>query len=116
MAEFKLERFKYNWKGVWTTSASYNRDDVVNVGGKTYVCLITHTASADFNTDLLATVSAVIPIQQMGINGRRSKFVGTWATATQYPEGDIVTFDGSIHYCIKDTYLQLLKIIQQIGA
>ena len=40
MAEFKLERFKYNWKGVWT-AASYNRDDVVNVGGKTYVCLIT---------------------------------------------------------------------------
>jgi len=104
MAEFKLERFKYNWKGVWTTSASYNRDDVVNVGGKTYVCLITHTASADFNTDLLATVPGSDPPQPqpkwvLMVDGR--KFVGTWATATQYQEGDIVTFDGSIHYCIK---------------
>ena len=104
MAEFKLERFKYNWKGVWTTSATYNRDDVVNVGGKTYVCLITHTANADFNTDLLATVPGSDPPQPqpkwvLMMDGR--KFVGTWATAIQYQEGDIVTFDGSIHVCIK---------------
>ena len=61
MSEFKLERFKYNWKGVWSNGTAYNRDDVVNVGGKTYVCLITHTSSADFNTDLKATVPGSDP-------------------------------------------------------
>ena len=60
MAEFKLERFKYNWKGM--TFISYNPDDVVNVGGKTYV-FDYPTASADFNTDLLATVIGSDPIQ-----------------------------------------------------
>ena len=56
MSEFKLERFKYNWIGTWTPSYSYNRDDVVNVGCRTFVCLVTHTSSPDFNTDLDATV------------------------------------------------------------
>ena len=90
MSEFKLERFKYNWKGVWSNGTAYNRDDVVNVGGKTYVCLITHTSSADFNTDLDATVpGSDPPIAQpkwvLQTDGR--KWIGTW---TQAPDGRIL--------------------------
>ena len=44
MAEFKLEKFKYKWRGDWSASTSYKRDDVVRVSGKSYVCIITHTA------------------------------------------------------------------------
>jgi len=45
MAEFRLERFKYNWRGEWQTGISYRRDDIVRVGGKSYVCIITHVSS-----------------------------------------------------------------------
>ncbi len=102
MSEFKLERFKYNWKGQWSGGTSYNRDDVVNVGGRTYVCLVTHTADADFNTDLDAIVPGSNPPQPapkwvLHTDGRR--WVGTWVTARQYEEGDIVTYDGTVHFC-----------------
>ena len=56
MAEFKLERFKYIWKGPWVTATVYKRDDVVRVGGKSYVCLKGHTADASFETDLKYTL------------------------------------------------------------
>ena len=54
MAEFKLERFKYNWRGNWVTGREYNRDDVVRLNGKSYVCLVGHTASSLFSSDLTA--------------------------------------------------------------
>ena len=103
MSEFKLERFKYNWIGTWTPSYSYNRDDVVNVGGRTYVCLVTHTSSPDFNTDLDATVPGSdppipAPRWTLMVDGRR--FIGAWSTGVQYQESDIVTYQGSIHVCI----------------
>ena len=102
MSEFKLERFKYNWKGVWSNGNAYNRDDVVNVGGKTYVCLITHTSSADFNTDLKATVpgsSPPVPQPKWVLQTDGRRWIGSWVTATQYQEGDIVTFDGTVYFC-----------------
>jgi hypothetical protein len=63
MAEFKLERFKYNWKGDWANNTSYKRDDVVRVNGKSYVCILTHDASEIFRTDLTATLPGSIPPQ-----------------------------------------------------
>ena len=51
MAEFKLERFKYTWKGDWVTGTAYKRDDVIRVGGKSYVCVITHVSNPAFRTD-----------------------------------------------------------------
>ena len=53
MAEFKLDRFKYSWKGDWTTGTDYKRDDIVRVGGKSYVCIVTHIAASNFYVDLL---------------------------------------------------------------
>ena len=38
MAEFKLDRFKYTWKGQWTQSTEYLKDDIIYNGGKSYVC------------------------------------------------------------------------------
>ena len=42
MAEFKLERFKYKWKGAWVTGTPYKRDDVIRLNGRSYVCSYTH--------------------------------------------------------------------------
>ena len=48
MAEFILDRFKYNWIGDWTAATTYDRDDIVRVGGKSYVALESHVSDAIF--------------------------------------------------------------------
>ena len=63
MAEFKLERFKYTWKGDWVTGTAYKRDDVIRVGGKSYVCIITHVSNPAFRTDLTAVLPGSVPPQ-----------------------------------------------------
>ena len=61
MSEFILDRFKYNWQGDWTAATAYSRDDIVRVGGKSYVCLETHTADPIFSTDLYYVVPGSNP-------------------------------------------------------
>ena len=48
MAEFKLDRFKYNWKNQWAADTAYLKDDIVYYRGKTYVCVKAHTSTGDF--------------------------------------------------------------------
>ena len=105
MAEFKLERFKYTWKGEWITGTIYKRDDIVRVGGKSYVCLEGHTADAKFKTDLLAVLAGSDPAQaaprwRLMTDGRSYK--GQWLTATTYAISDIVEKDGSLWVCVNE--------------
>ena len=93
MAEFKLERFKYNWKGVWSTSTSYKRDDVVRVNGKSYVCIVTHSSSSTFKADLTAILIGSSPPQaepRWTVMTSGVTFVGNYAQGTDYNLGDIV--------------------------
>jgi hypothetical protein len=103
MAEFKLDRFKYDWKGNWQAGAFYKRDDVVRVNGKSYVCVITHTANPAFRTDLTAILPGSEPPQPQPrwtvMTGGRS-FVGDWTTGTAYNLGDIVKYNGSLWLCV----------------
>ena len=93
MAEFNLGRIRFVWKGAWVTSTTYIKDDIVRYGGKTYLCVIGHTASADFNTDL-----ENIPTKwnQMS-DGQEWK--GNWTTSTFYKLNDIVKYGGYIYIC-----------------
>ena len=102
MAEFKLERFKYTWKGAWETSTSYKRDDVVRVGGKSYVCLITHASSATFETDLNAILpgsNPPLPQPKWVLMTDGRIFLGDWNSGSDYNLGDIVKFGGSLWLC-----------------
>ena len=103
MAEFKLERFKYNWRGTWNAGQAYNRDDVVRLNGKSYVCLVQHTASSLFSTDLTAILPNSIPPQiqprwTVMTSGR--SFIGDWSQGTTYNLGDIVLYNGSLWTCV----------------
>jgi len=93
MAEFNLGRIRFVWKGAWVTSTTYIKDDVIRYGGKTYLCVIGHTAAADFNTDL-----ENIPTRwnQMS-DGQEWK--GNWSTSTFYKLNDIVKYGGYIYIC-----------------
>ena len=93
MAEFKLGRLRFIWKGLWTTSTTYVKDDIVRFGGKSYVCLVGHIAHANFYTDLNATT----PLWALMTDG--VSWAGTWATSTEYKIGDIVQKGASSYIC-----------------
>ena len=55
MADFKLGRIKFKWRGDWATSTAYVVDDIVKYGGNSYVVVTNHTSqssSANFYTDI----------------------------------------------------------------
>jgi hypothetical protein len=102
MAEFKLDRFKYTWRGDWSAGTDYNRDDIVRVGGKSYVCIVTHTASPSFFTDLNYILPDSQPPQPQPkwtvmIDGRT--FQGEWESGRDYNLGDIILIGGTLFIC-----------------
>lgn len=103
MAEFKLDRFKYRWRGEWEEATSYRRDDIVRVNGKSYVCLVTHTSDSDFEVDLNYIVpgsSPPLPDPKWIVMTNGRSFVGGWTTSTTYYLGDIVLFGGTLYICV----------------
>jgi hypothetical protein len=93
MAEFKLGRIRFVWKDEWTTGTVYYVDDVVRVGGRTYICQVGHTAEADFYTDLEFS-----PTKWNQMTDGQS-WTGDWNTATFYNENDIVKYGGLVYIC-----------------
>jgi hypothetical protein len=90
MAEFKLGRIKFVWKGPWQASTPYYKDDVVLVGGVSYMCINAYTSSATFSSD-------TVNWQQMAGG---TKFVqGGWTASTAFNFGDLVTVNGNVYYC-----------------
>jgi len=93
MAEFKLGRIKFVYQGAWTTGTAYVVDDVVTVGGKTYICVQSHTASALFATDLTANPT------NWNIVADGSRWTGNWTNNTYYNLGDLVLYGGVVYEC-----------------
>ena len=105
MAEFKLERFKYNWRGDWAAGTEYKRDDVIRLGGKSYVCLVKHTASSIFASDLNAVVPGSSPPQpdpRWILMTSGQTFLGGWVTQYAYNTGDIVLLQGTLWLCVTE--------------
>ena len=96
MADFILGRLKFNWRGNWTVSTSFVKDDIIKYGANTYTCLINHTSSATisgFYTDL--NTSAYWSLHSEGLN-----FAGDWTAATFYKLNDLVKFGAYQYRCI----------------
>ena len=90
MAEFKLGRIKFVWKGPWQGATTYYKDDVISYGGNSYMCVVSHT-SASFDTDLGGA-----KWQKMAGG---SDWKGEWTDATLYKQGDIVSFHANSYIC-----------------
>lgn len=101
MSEFKISRIRYTWRNNWTTSSSYNRDDVVRFGGSTWVCIRQHTSSA-FASDqaFLANPgdTEFSPAWKKMTDGYAWK--ASWSTSTVYSPGDIALYGGAIYLCV----------------
>lgn len=95
MAEFKLGRLKFVWRGSWTNNYAYVKDDVVRYGGRMYVCVAGHTSNADasqgFYTDFTAGD------WQLMVDGQQWR--GSWAASTGYNLNDIVKYGGIVYIC-----------------
>jgi hypothetical protein len=106
MAEFKLGRIKFVYQGTWTTSHSYVVDDVVTNGGKTYICVLTHTSSSTFAADLAGGVG----ITKWNLIADGSTWRNTWVGSTYYNPGDIVIWGATVYICnaahTSQTYLE----------
>ncbi len=93
MAEFKLGRLRFVWKGTWTAATAYVKDDIVRHGGKTYVAKTAHTSASNFYTD---SDASRWELMSDGI-----QWVNTpWTASTVYKEGDIVRYGGKVYLCI----------------
>ena len=102
MSEFKSQRLSYTWKGEWSSGTEYQRDDVVGLNGKSYVCLIQHTSSSVFSEDLNAVLPNSDPPQPqprwvLMTQGR--SYRGTWQSGEEYNLGEIVYYKGSVWVC-----------------
>jgi len=93
MAEFKLGRIRFVWKGDWSSSTQYYKDDVVKFGGRTYICEVGHVAASDFYTDLNYSPTRW---NQM-TDG--TDFVGDWNPSTTFKVNDIVKYGGRLYIC-----------------
>ena len=89
MAEFKLGRIRFIWKGAWTSSTAYLKDDVIRYGGRTYVCVAGHTSGSNFYSDLT----------NWNIFSDGTQWKSDWSSATFYKINDIVRYGGIIYIC-----------------
>lgn len=88
MAEFKLGRIKFVWKGPWAANTVYYKDDVISASGSSYICITAHTSTSTFDLDLTNW-------QQMAGG---TQFVGAWQPSTYYYVGDLVSVNGNVYY------------------
>ena len=91
MADFRLGRLKFNWRGNWAPTTAYVIDDIVKFGANTYVCTTNHT-SVSSETTWYATDLAKWSLHVEGITNR-----GDWTPATYYKINDLIKF-GNTQY------------------
>jgi len=105
MAEFKISRIKYTWKGDWSSGNSYYIDDIVSYGGNVYVCLEVHNSESgggfynDLNAVLPNTIPPVAaPRWEKMMDGY--SWTGDWQANFFYNQNDIVKYGGTVYRCI----------------
>lgn len=100
MAEFKISRFRYTWKGNWTTAIAYIKDDVVRYSGGSWVCIRSHTAST------FVANQTYTPQGQTDADPAWIKMTDgyvwrdQWAVTTLYNPGDVVINGGEVYLCV----------------
>ena len=96
MADFKLGRIKFKWRGDWATSTSYLIDDVVKYGGNTYVAIANHTSP---NNENLFYTSPGTYTSYWSLQSEALFFKGTYAADTWYKLNDLVKYGQRQYRC-----------------
>ncbi len=90
MAAIDLGRLRFYHQGVYSGATTYEINDVVSYGGKSYVYISTTNASGNLptNTDYWSVMS------------EGQDYKGNWATTTAYKVDDIVVRGASTYICL----------------
>ena len=101
MAEFKITRFRYTWRGNWSgSSISYIKDDVVYYRGSSWICVRAHTS------DVFDSAQDYIPAGNTNpspgwvkmTEGRQ--FLGEWSNGVRYDPGVLIYAGGNVYLCL----------------
>jgi len=101
MAEFRITRFRYTWRGNWSASSvTYYKDDVIFYQGASWACIRQHVSSVfdDAQTYLPAGNTDPSPAWVKTTEGR--KFLGPWTASTRYDPGVLIVDGGNLYLCI----------------
>ena len=101
MAEFKITRFRYIWKGDWNTGvAQYNKDDVVYYQGSSWVCVRQHEPTI-FADDIDFTPPGdTLPKPAWVKMADGQEFLGEWSNNSPYNPGVLVLHGGNVYLCV----------------
>ena len=93
MADFRLGRLKFKWRGDWTASTAYVIDDIVKYGANSYVCTTNHTSNASqvnfYGQDL----------GNWDLHNEGTTSVGGFVAATWYKVNDVVKHGNTQYRC-----------------
>jgi len=84
----------FQWKGSWQTGTAYIYNDIVEYGGRLYICNTVHTSASD-SSDGLEVDQAKWTIFAEGLDWK-----GDWTTDTRYIVNDFVKYGGQTFVCI----------------
>ena len=94
MADFRLGRLKFKWRGDWTASTAYVIDDIVKYGANAYVCTTNHT-SANTETSFYSSDLGNWDLQTEGLRNR-----GEYqTTSVWYSLNDLVKYGNTVYRC-----------------
>jgi hypothetical protein len=79
-----------SFAGAWTSLTLYEPGVMVYAGGNVYLCITSHIASTNFNSDLINWELFAVG----------SNFRNEWTTAIRYRVGDVVRYNGYTYQCI----------------
>jgi hypothetical protein len=100
MADFRLGRLKFNWRGAWAASTAYVIDDIVSFKGNTYVCVANHTSAASETSWANTDLNIATPRWQLHVPGTR--MMGEWSPNTFYAVNDLVSYGAVQYLCTAD--------------
>lgn len=103
MAEFRLGRLKFNWRGDWTPSTAYVIDDIVKFGANTYVCTTNHT-SIGSTSSWYATDISKWSLHTDGLTNR-----GDFVADTYYRVNDVFKY-GNKQYRVTTGFSTSLSV------
>lgn len=93
MADFRLGRLKFKWKGDWVASTAYVIDDIVKFGANSYVATTNHTSAA--SADVF--YSDANGVSKWGLHLEGVKNVGEWTASTFYKLNDVVKYGNTLY-------------------
>ena len=104
-----------NWRGAWSSTATYASYDAVSYNGSSYICIV--GANTNHEPDTSPTYWQLLAQCGQSINWR-----GAWNSTTAYAVDDMVSYNGSSYICIHlnanaepDVYSTDWQLVAQSG-